>query len=93
MNINTNIVVSNVRFPKDEWLQVKSAADAHDMSINEYFRYLSNMDSVNMITGVKNKKKDKTGYEAFDEFIKTVKNHKGKGMKASEEDKIIYDIK
>jgi len=92
MSANTNIVVSNVRFPKDEWLQLKTAAYSHNMSVNEYMKFLFRFQTAKDITGSIKVKSKKIGYEAFDEFIESVKNNSGKGMGASEEDKIIYDI-
>lgn len=90
--MKTKIIVSNVRFPEDEWLQLKTVASARGMSVNGYIKYLTNIDSVDMITGPKNIKTKKTGYDALGEFIEFAKKNKGKGMGTSEEDKIIYDI-
>lgn len=92
MNANTNIVVSNIRFPKDDWLQLKSVANSRGMSVNEYLIYLTNMDSINMITGNASESTEKKGYEALEDLKGLVSKYKGKPMGASEEDKIIYDI-
>lgn len=86
------IVVSNVRFPYEDWMIVKSGAASMGMSINEYFQYLSNVDQIKKMTGIKKNPKRKTGYEALDALLKFAKTHKGKPMGANEDDKIIYDI-
>lgn len=87
------IVVSNVRFPYHDWMIVKSAAAEMGMSINDYFQYLSNTETINKMTGNKKKKlTKKSGYEAMDALLKFAKTHKGKPMGANEDDKIIYGI-
>ena len=86
------IVVSNVRFPYEDWIIVKSGAAHMGMSINEYFQYLSNAETIKQMTGTKKKASKNTGYESLDELLKFAKTHKGKPMGANEDDKIIYDI-
>lgn len=88
------IVVSNVRFPYEDWMMVKSGAANMGMSINEYFQYLSNAEVIRSITGTKKVKltSKARGYAALVEFIKFAETHKDKPMGANEDDKIIYDI-
>lgn len=86
------IVVSNIRFPEDEWIQLKSAAFSMGMSVNKYMRYLFYADTVRSITGVKKNKARPRGYEALEELIALASKSKCKPMGASEEDKIIYGI-
>ncbi len=87
----SKIVVSNVRFPEDEWLQVKAAAQSVGMSMNEYFRYLSR-ETARTITGTKKTKPKKNPYQALEELINLASRIKTKPMAASSEDKIIYGI-
>jgi len=86
------IVVSNVRFPYQDWMVVKSSAAEMNMSINDYFQYLSNTETIRKMTGIKKIPKKTTGYEAMDALLKFAKTHKGKPMGANEDDKAIYDI-
>jgi 4-aminobutyrate aminotransferase-like enzyme len=86
------IVVSNVRFPYEEWMAVKAAASDMNMSINEYFRYLSNAEIIKKMTGIRKKTKKTTGYEALDNLLKFAKTHKGHPMGANNDDKAIYGI-
>lgn len=86
------IVVSNVRFPYHQWQQVRSAAADLGMSINEYFQYLSNVDQIKKMTGLKKNPKKKSGYEALDKLLEFAKTHKGKPMGANNDDKAIYGI-
>ena len=86
------IVVSNVRFPYQDWMMVKSLASDMDMSTNEYIQYTCRLDSIKKITGVKKLKSKPRGYAAMDEFLKFALTHKGKPMGANEDDKAIYDI-
>lgn len=91
--IMTNkIIVSNVRMPEDEWLQAKAAAREMKMSMNEYFRYLTRVDSARSITGIKKRRPSKNPYKALEKLRGLVSRSKGKPMGASEEDKIIYGI-
>lgn len=83
-------VVSNIRFPEDEWIQLKSAAYSMGISVNEYIRFLFHTESIKSMTGVKTSKFKKSGYEAMGAFIN--RQRKGKPMGASEDDKIIYGI-
>lgn len=81
------MVVSNIRFPQDEWLQLKSAAIYAGMSVNEYLIYLTRLDSIKSITG---KKIDieKTGYDAMGAFLKRKVEYKPSKM--SSDDEAIY---
>lgn len=86
------IIISNIRVPEEDWLSFKAAAASRGMSINQYMIYLGRQDSIRSITGTSRAVSRKTGYEAMDEFIMLARKNKGKGMGASEEDKIIYDV-
>jgi len=82
------IVVSNVRFPVDEWIMLKTAAGLHKMSTNEYMRYLTQADAIRSATGIKTVKVKKGGYEAMDKFLS--RKIVAKPMSMSEEDEAIY---
>jgi len=89
------IVVSNIRIPQSLWLQVKTAAASHSMSINEYITYLIDDSTRRTFFGYKEpitlKKTKKTRlYKPFLDLFE--KSYGKKPMGASEEDKIIYDI-
>lgn len=86
----SKIVVSNVRFPEDEWLQLKTAAFSMGISVNEYMRYLFRTEAIKNVTGVKRIDFKASGYDALEKFIN--RKMTGKPMGASEEDKAIYDI-
>jgi len=86
------IVVSNVRFPYEDWMIVKSMASDMNMSINEYIQYTCRIDSVKKITGLKKMKTKPKGHDPFKELLAFAKSYKGKPMGANEDDKIIYDI-
>lgn len=86
------IVVSNVRFPYEDWMIVRSSAASMGMSINEYFQYLSNVDQIKRMTGTKKITAKAKGYQALRDLIEFAKTHKGKPKGANEDDKIIYDI-
>jgi Ni,Fe-hydrogenase maturation factor len=89
----SNMVVSNIRFPKDEWLQLKSAASAHQMSVNEYLRFVTRTQTARQITALIKKKPKHDPYQAMADFIDFVKNNNkiDKPMGLSDEDKAIYD--
>lgn len=61
-----------------------------EMSVNEYVKYLFRTESLKSMTGIKECRSRKTGYEAMGAFIN--RQRKGKPMGASEDDKIIYDL-
>jgi hypothetical protein len=87
------IVVSNVRFPYEDWLIVKSGAANMGMSINEYFQYLSNREVIRQITGTKKAIPHTSRAKAFEALLKFANRKvKGKPMGANEDDKIIYGI-
>lgn len=87
------IVVSNVRFPYEDWIIVKSGAANMGMSINEYFQYLSNREVIRQITGTKKAMPHASRAKAYEAFIKFANRKvKGKPMGANEDDKIIYGI-
>ena len=87
------IVVSNVRFPYADWMMVKSGAASMDMSINEYFQYLSNRETIRQITGTKQPLPHSSREKAYEAMLKFANRKiKGKPMGANEDDKIIYGI-
>ncbi len=88
----SDIVISNIRFPKEDWNILKVAAASHGISVNEYLKLIVRIQTAREVTGVKKKFPRKDPYKALDEFIEFARNHKEKGMGASEDDKIIYDI-
>lgn len=69
---------------------VKSAASNMNMSINDYFQYLSNTETIKKMTGIKKITTKPNGYEAMEKFMnrKIVR----KPMGASDDDKAIYGI-
>lgn len=86
------IIVSNVRFPQDEWATLKSAANSHNMSINEYMRYMTRVMSMKTITSTKKIKPRKDPYQALRDLANFASSVKFKPMGANEDDKIIYGI-
>lgn len=64
------------------------------MSINEYFQYLANTDTIKQVTGTKKIIPHTNREKAFSELFKFASRKvKGKPMGANEDDKIIYGIK
>ncbi|PIS18147.1 hypothetical protein COT54_00895 [Candidatus Collierbacteria bacterium CG09_land_8_20_14_0_10_46_12] len=86
------IVVSNVRFPYQDWMMLKSLASDMDMSTNEYIQYACKIDSVKKITGLKKILVKPKNHDPFKELLAFAKTHKGTPMGANEDDKIIYGI-
>lgn len=81
------IVISNIRFPEDEWLMLKSAAAYSGMSVNEYLIYLSRLDSIKSATGKKIDTQE-TGYKAMSNFLNRKIEYKPSKM--SVDDEAIY---
>ena len=90
--MQTNIVVSNIRIPKDEWINLKSAASSHDMSVNEYIRYMSRVMNIKTITAAKKVKPSKDPYQALKDLVDFASTVKREPMGINEDDKIIYGI-
>lgn len=84
------IVVSNIRFKYEDWLQLKTMASTKGMSINEYLTCLARIDAIKATTGTRNMRVKDKGYKAMDAFIN--RQRTGKPMGASDDDKIIYGI-
>lgn len=85
------IIVSNLRTPEDDWLQVKIRAAELNMSVNEYLNWLVQKDIVRAQLEPKEKRKKKKSIYAL-LFELANKKYKRKPMGASEDDKAIYDI-
>ncbi|KKR88001.1 MAG: hypothetical protein UU32_C0002G0026 [Candidatus Woesebacteria bacterium GW2011_GWB1_41_10] len=92
--IMSRMIVSNVRFPEDEWLQLKAVASTYDMSANEYLRRAVRIQTARNITATKKTKPKKDPYQAMEDFIFFASKNRAKreATGASEEDKIIYDV-
>jgi len=53
------MVVTNLRMPESDWLQVKASAGEMGMSVNEYLNYVTNRYSVFHTTPVRRSKAKK----------------------------------
>ena len=83
------MIVTNIRIPQNEWVQVKIAAAEAGMSVNEYFNYSAKAVTVyKQLFGKPEKPEDK--YKAMWTVIK--KKAKGKPMSWTNEDKTIYSV-
>lgn len=83
------IIVSNIRMPLENWLEVKAAAGAANMSVNEYFNYLANMNVVRKTVGLGDiPNKSKKRVTIWD--LSKLARKKNTPMGLSEEDEIIY---
>lgn len=84
-----HMVVTNVRMPQTEWIQIKVAAAGVGMSINEYLRYTAQtVSTYKQLFGKPQKADDK--YAAMWAIVK--KKTKGKPMGWSKEDEAIYSV-
>ncbi|MDO8610038.1 MAG: hypothetical protein Q7R95_05790 [bacterium] len=86
----SNMVVTNLRMERHEWLQIKAMAGEAGLSVNEYIKTM-----LRKIEARKNLGLD-THEKAMIRFIRGIERiskMKNKPMGASEEDKIIYGIK
>lgn len=89
-------MVSNIRMPEEDWLQVKAAASDLGMSINEYLNQIA-FDFVKMkFFGYKEPVKRKNNIKkskSFKELIEFAKTpYKNKPMGWSSDDEAIYGI-
>ncbi|MBU0569323.1 hypothetical protein KKB40_00900 [Patescibacteria group bacterium] len=89
INMNQKIVVTNLRIPEDEWLQVKVMAAELGISANEYVSRMIKISSVKRQLVQESKSKD-SPYFPLCELIN--KPYKRKPMSMSKEDKAIYDL-
>lgn len=85
------MVVSNIRMPEEQWIQVKSVAADAGMSVNEYLKTIIQVDIGEKQLGIKKRKKY-SNEKRFWDLPKLMKNIKYKPMGISDEDKIIYGV-
>ena len=87
------MVVTNLRMEENDYLQAKAMAAERNMSLNEYFNYLSRVSPGQTVFGVGKKTTAKKKIGVYEAFLKLAKSkHVGEGMGASEEDEIIYGV-
>lgn len=90
------IIVSNIRVPEVNWLQIRTRAAELGLSVNEYLNQVINIVTTRDLLGVKPQKGKNKIDKKRNEFsqkmaaIAKLPNHP---MGANEDDKIIYDIK
>lgn len=94
--LKQKIVVTNLRIPEEDWLTFKDLVASEKLSANESLKFIIQSFNLQMMLGIEEPKirlgkKRKTIFQALKELAK--KPYKHKPMGASEEDKIIYDIK
>lgn len=92
---NSNIVVTNLRINKHDWLDIKVRAAERGMSVNQYINYLLDKISLLEELGFLERKRSprKRKKHSFWDLPETLKNVKlGPAQEASEDDKIIYGL-
>ena len=85
--MSKKIVVTNLRIPEDDWLQIKAIAAELGMSANGYVNWLIRDLSTKRSFGIVNT--DESGQTIWDLPILAVKKNKPMGI-LSKEDKAIY---
>lgn len=78
------MIVTNLRIPEDEWLQIRAAAAELGMSANEYINQLIQK------TAIKNELAENRPGKKHPIWDLPKAYVKGKGMGMSEDDEIIY---
>jgi len=92
INMKNDIVTTNLRLPRQDWLMIKTLAAEEGKSFNEYVNWLvGDIGKKMMIFGdvarLKGEKKMTLVY-----LRKKVAETKGKKLELSKEDKIIYGL-
>ena len=90
--MNQKIVVTNLRIGEANYLAVKALAAEEGLSVNEYLNMIIWEYSGRKQLGIKPGKKSR-GMKRFWEIYKIMEGKPGRGMGASEDDKLIYGIK
>lgn len=91
---DSNIVVTNLRIPREDWLEVKHAAGELGMSTNSYLNHLIKESSLKRQLGVplSQKKKQITDKKSFWNLWKELSKQKVEPIgEMKEDDKIIYE--
>ena len=85
------MIVTNLRIPEPDWLQVKAIAAEQGVSANEYINDLIRMAPIQIPSRMRKKRAQKMSI--YDALIKISKmpNNPIPGDELSEEDKIIYE--
>lgn len=87
MNMNNDIVTTNLRLPRQDWLMIKTLAAEKGESFNEYVKRVLFAEAFSVKKGKNEPKKLNMG-----DLGKVLRLMKDKPMEASEDDKIIYGI-
>ena len=87
--MKNDIVTSNLRLPRQDWLMIKTLAAEEGKSFNEYMRALAE----NMALSLTGENEGKRGKKlSIWDLPRVARGIKGKPMGANEDDKIIYGI-
>ncbi|MBI2028837.1 hypothetical protein HYT02_00260 [Candidatus Gottesmanbacteria bacterium] len=84
------MVVSNIRIPKNDWLQVKAVAGELGMSVNQYINYI--IERFTIINELSKESTAKRKSPSIWDLPKTSKQIKTKPLGLSREDKEIYGL-
>lgn len=85
INMKNDIVTTNLRLPRQDWLMIKTLAAEEGKSFNEYIKKMI----VASALSVGKRKKEKKVMSIWD-LRDVARASKGKAMELSEDDKIIY---
>lgn len=87
MTMSNDIVTTNLRLPRQDWLMIKTLAAEEGKSFNEYVKEMVIANALSIKKG-KNEKK-KLYMRNLEEVLKSMKD---KPMDLSDDDKIIYGV-
>lgn len=85
------MVISNIRMPETDWLQVKAAAGDLGMSVNQYLNFV--VERCTLTRSLAKKPQEiKLKHVSLWDLPMLVKNIKNKSMGLSKEDEEIYSL-
>lgn len=88
--MKSKMIISNVRMPEQDWLQIKAAAGEIGMSVNQYIKYAVDKFTVIRALGEGFPEERKKKQHSIWDLPKAAKNIKAKPMRWSKEDEAIY---
>ena len=83
--MNSDIVTTNLRLPRQDWLMIKTLAAEEGKSFNEYIKKIIVTSALSVGKGKKEKK-----IMSIWDLRDVARASKGKAMELNEDDKIIY---
>ena len=92
INMKDDMVTTNLRLPRQDWLMIKTLAAEEGKSFNEYINWLVEDIGKKVMVFGDRRELERKGKMTLADLRRRVAKTKGKKLELNEDDKVIYGL-